>query len=126
MPPSAGRVLRVSQRGEVWHEVEGLRFEISARRKGGGGARDGVWRMWRRLHPLRLRDQHGQSQGSDDPAQTVHCENLIWQNCVLRPTERLIRAGRQQGQVIFLRFDFFGNSNDHSGNSLSSSGMTTA
>jgi hypothetical protein len=35
--------------------------------------------------------------------------------------DELIRAGWQQGHAIFLLFDFFRNSNDHKGNSLSSS-----
>src|ERR1039457_4912486 len=85
MSPSARRVLCITQLGQIRHEVEGLRGEIPARGKSGGGARHGVRRVRRRLCPLRLRDQHGQSQGSDEPAQKVYCEAVI---CRKRVTTR--------------------------------------
>src|ERR1039458_790134 len=77
MSPSARRVLCMPQRGQVRPEVEGLCAEIAARGKSGGGARHGVRRMRRRVHPLRLRDQHGKSQGSDDAAEAVYWEIVM-------------------------------------------------
>src|ERR1035437_3327263 len=85
MSPSARRVLCIPQRGQVRPEVEGLCAEIAARGKSGGGTRHGVRRVRRGFRPLRLRDQHGQSQGSDEPAQKVYCEAVI---CRKRVTTR--------------------------------------
>src|ERR1019366_1736081 len=87
MSPSARRVLCIPQRGQIRHEVEGLRAEIPARGKSGGGARHGVRRVRRRLCPLRLRDQHGQSQGSDEPAQKVYCEAVTCRKRVKPATQ---------------------------------------
>src|ERR1035437_829429 len=85
MSPSARRVLCIPQRGQVRPEVEGFCDEAAARGKSGRGAGHRFRRMRRRLHSLRLRNQHGQSQGSDEPAQKVYCEAVI---CRKRVTTR--------------------------------------
>src|ERR1017187_477686 len=77
MSPSARRVLRFSERGQIRPEIEGLRAETAERGKGGRGAGHRLRRMRRRLHPLRLRDQHGQSQGSDGAAEAVYWEIVM-------------------------------------------------
>ena len=106
--------------------VEGLRAAVAARGKGGGGAGHGLRRLRRGLRPLRLRDQHGQHQGSDGAAEAVHCETL---NPVeMRSASQRTAVARRMaaGRAICRCFYFPRKKCDYSGNSRSSSGITAA